>query len=768
MYENLPQTMKDHGAFCLWQYEKDRAGRMTKVPYQTNGMKASSTDRSAFTSFDDAVSHMAGYSGIGLGVFDGLAAIDIDHCVTDGALSEMAQDIIGIMDSYTEYSPSGTGVRIIFSVRDLAYDKDRYYINNRGIGLEVYVAGYTNRFVTVTGNAISGSDIADRSEALMTVLEKYMVKPYIPVSAIPAPGSYLTDASVKMKARESRQGEKFTALWTGVIPEGKSHSEADAALCSMLAFWCGGDTEQMDRLFRQSALYREKWERDDYRIGTLNKAVALATDFYRPTGKKASAADDFDDLLPMVAALAPAENERYPWNDIGNGRLFADVFRDIARFVPERKQWYIYDGTRWVADTGSLKAMELCKALADAIMRYALDIRDEHKRKSYIDYCRKWQSRHVRIIILSDAQSVYPISMQEFDSDRLLFNCGNGTLDLRTMAFREHSAEDRLTKITPVDYVPGARSDRYTRFISEIMSGDMDKARFLQKALGYSVSGDTRFECMFFLYGETTRNGKGTLMESILRVMGDYGRAVRPETIALKHSVNSQNPSEDIARLAGIHLANISEPSRGLLLNAAQVKSMTGNDTLNARFLHENSFDFQPQFKLYVNTNYLPVITDTTLFTSGRVLIIPFDKHFEEWEQDKGLKAEFRKPEVQSAILNWMLEGYRLLQTEGFTPPQSVVDATNTYYHDSDKIAQFAEDCLIADPGAEIRTAEIYDAYRTWCAGNGCCVENNRNFIAELRKFDAGKVIRKRPRSGGEKTTVLMGYALREAVEFLT
>ncbi len=134
--------------------------------------------------------------------------------------------------------------------------------------------------------------------------------------------------------------------------------------------------------------------------------------------------------------------------------MFADVFRDIARFVPERKQWFIYDGTRWVADTGSLKAMELCKALADAIMRYALDIRDEHKRKSYIDYCRKWQSRHVRITILSDAQSVYPISMQEFDSDRLLFNCGNGTLDLRTMSFQEHSAEDRLTKITPVDYVP--------------------------------------------------------------------------------------------------------------------------------------------------------------------------------------------------------------------------------------------------------------------------------------------------------------------------
>ncbi len=765
MYEKLPQELKERGAFCLWKYE-ERDGSRTKVPYQTNGLRADSANKATFTDYAIAIRHRAGYDGLGIGVFGDICAIDIDSCEENGVLSDMAEDIIARMDSYTEYSPSGTGVRILFRASLRAYDKERYYINNRQIKLEVYVAGYTNRFVTVTGNAISGTGIEERTDALTEVLEKYMRKAEKPLSRVAAPGSYLSDTSVLQKALASKQSEKFKTLWNGVIPDGKSHSEADAALCAMLAFWCGGDTEQMDRLFRQSALMRDKWNRDDYRTATLTKAVTMCSEFYKPVGSS-SAEDDFNDLQQTLRELVPAENDRYPWNDIGNGSLFADVFKDIARFVPERKQWHIYDGTRWVSDTGSLKAMELCKALADALMRYALDIHDEHKRKSYIDFCRKWQSRHMRITILSDAQSVYPISMQEFDSDRFLFNCANGTLDLRTMEFRGHSAEDRLTKITPTEYDPHAWSDRYSRFISEIMSGDTEKAKFLQKALGYSVSGDTRFECMFFLYGETTRNGKGTLMESILRVMGDYGRAVRPETIALKHSVNSQNPSEDIARLAGIRLANISEPSRGLLLNAAQVKSMTGNDTLNARFLHENSFDFQPQFKLYVNTNYLPVITDTTLFTSGRVLIIPFDKHFEEWEQDKGLKAEFGKPEVQSAILNWMLEGYRLLQTEGFTPPQSVIAATNTYYHDSDKIAQFAEDCLVADAGAETKTSELYDAYRTWCAGNGCYVENNKNFIAELRKFDAGKVIRKRPRSGGEKTTVLMGYALREAVEFL-
>lgn len=142
------------------------------------------------------------------------------------------------------------------------------------------------------------------------------------------------------------------------------------------------------------------------------------------------------------------------------------------------------------------------------------------------------------------------------------------------------------------------------------MSSDRKKALFLQNALGYGICGDTRYECMFFLYGETTRNGKGTLTESVLKVLGDYGKAVRPGTIAQKHTVNSQAPSEDFTRLAGIRFANTAEPSRGLVLNTAQVKNMTGNDTFNARFLNENSFDFEPQFKLYINTNYLPAISD--------------------------------------------------------------------------------------------------------------------------------------------------------------
>lgn len=359
MYEKLPQELKERGAFCLWKYE-ERDGNRTKVPYQTNGLRADSANKATFTNYAIAVRHRAGYDGIGIGVFGDICAIDIDSCVEDGVLSDMAEDIIARMDTYTEYSPSGTGVRILFKASLPAYDKDRYYINNRQIKLEVYVAGYTSRFVTVTRNSISGTGIEERTDALAEVLEKYMRRAQKPVSSVTAPGSYLSDTSVLQKAMASKQAEKFKALWNGIILDGKSHSEADAALCTMLAFWCGGDTEQMDRLFRQSALMRDKWERDDYRTATLTKAVAMCVEFYKPVGRS-SAAYDFNDLQQTLRELAPAENDRYPWNDIGNGRLFADVFKDIARFVPERKQWHIYDGTRWVSDTASLKAMDCAR-----------------------------------------------------------------------------------------------------------------------------------------------------------------------------------------------------------------------------------------------------------------------------------------------------------------------------------------------------------------------------------------------------------------------
>ena len=571
--------------------------------------------------------------------------------------------------------------------------------------------------------------------------------------------SYLSDNEVITKASASKNGDKFRRLWHGDISGYKSQSEADAALLAILAFWCSGDREQMDRLFRQSCLMRDKWDEyrgaDTYGNISIGKAVSNMTDYYKPIIPR-TAAEDFG--VDRLKELDPMDSGKYPWNDIGAGRILADYYQDRLRYVPERKVWFYYENGIWQPDTGSLRAMKYCMELADLMYTFALEIRDEDKRKAYMKYASRWQSHSNRVNILKDAQVHHPISYGRFDSDIYIFNCKNGTLHIDTGEFTKHRSTDLLTKISTVTYDPNAHSPRFSSYIDEIMSGDADRARFLQKILGYGLTGDTRHECMTILYGVTTRNGKGTLCESVLKVLGDYGCASRPETIAMKSYTNGSQPSEDVARLAGVRFVNIPEPGKGMVLDAAKVKAMTGNDTLNARFLHENSFDFRPQFKIYVNTNYLPVINDMTLFSSDRIIIIPFDRHFDEQSRDTTLKRQFSEEKVQSAILNWLLEGYRLLRSEGLHLPQSVKDATERYQHDSDRMVLFFEDNLVADDTAEEMTSTVYARYKGWCQENGCHPEGMKNFKQGLQT--QGRVVRKRPKRGGEKTTMLLGYRL--------
>jgi len=424
-----------------------------------------------------------------------------------------------------------------------------------------------------------------------------------------------------------------------------------------------------------------------------------------------------------LADLHPENNRRYGWHDIGNGNLFADWYKNEARYVPERKKWFVYDGKVWNPDVGDLRVMELCKRLADQLAVYALSLEDEQKRQEYLKFVGHWQRRSYRETILKDAASVYPAEISAFDSDPFLFNCLNGTLDLRTREFRPHAPSDMLSMLSGARYDPEAKSPLWEHTVSDAMQGDIDKSVFLQKAMGYGVTGDISEECFFILYGPTARNGKGTIMETYIRMLGDYGRTSKPETIAQKQTVNSGGPSEDIARLAGARVVNISEPGKNMVLSAALVKTLTGGDTVTARFLNENSFEFVPQFKLFVNTNHLPKVTDVTVFHSGRVKVIPFERHFTEAERDRSLKEKLAQEENLSGILNWCLDGLRLMRETGLTPPAPIRAATAQYQRDSDKISRFVEEMLEPDIGSEVRTEDAYKAYREWCDRNGQAAE---------------------------------------------
>lgn len=311
---SLPETIRENCRFCCWRKER-RNGMDTKVPYTpASGNRARSNDVKTFCSFEQALTAYNNsqntkhpYSGLGICVDGNIGAIDIDHCLdADGNLNDVATAVLGAFnDCYFEVSPSGTGLRGFFQLsQDFKYDTAVYYTKNSRYGLEIYLPGYTSRFVTVTGNTYREGNVSSDMDALQVILDTFMLRvasDSVDTNNTDRPQtqhSYLTDEQVLAKAYASANGALFKDLYEGNWQEHTdkypSQSEADMAFAAMLAFWCGCDFEQMNRIFEASGLYREKWDRaqsgSTYGAITLKNAIKRCTETYCPS---TSAADEF-------------------------------------------------------------------------------------------------------------------------------------------------------------------------------------------------------------------------------------------------------------------------------------------------------------------------------------------------------------------------------------------------------------------------------------------------------------------------------------------
>ena len=281
---SIPQELKDNCLWCGWKYET-RDGKTTKVPYNPQTiLRAKSDDPSTFRPFpfaDDAL--LGGYvDGVGIRLADGYSAIDIDHCITDGVLSDAAMDICTTIQSYSEKSPSGEGIRVIFKSSDFVYDKEKYYIKNSNKGIEIYLSGVTNRFVTITGNTVYGYRVVENNAGLQKILDKYMLRPVKKPKEESSPTVEIDLPEDQILAK-AMKNYNFSSLFNGnMAAYNNDHSSADLALCNMLAFWTGKDFDKIDDLFKQSQLYREKWDREDYKRSTIEKAIAACTETYSP------------------------------------------------------------------------------------------------------------------------------------------------------------------------------------------------------------------------------------------------------------------------------------------------------------------------------------------------------------------------------------------------------------------------------------------------------------------------------------------------------
>ena len=790
--QNLPEELKKDASFCLWNLV-ERNGKKSKLPYTphcNHGQRelAKSNDISTFAEYELNASNVCDYDGIGLGIFNGFSAIDIDKCIDEeGNLSPMAQDVMNIMDSYTEKSPLGKGLRIVFRTTDQLcqlYDKDKYYINKQNNGLEVYISGVTSKFVTLTGNILKPGKLEIRDSQVLEVLNKYMLKEdsqkvsdinkkgvnHHNQHTINSNGSSLhiislTDEEILENINQNQLDHKLTALFNGDNYGFKSNSEADMSFFSCLAQICS-DKEQILRIGMKSKRVREKWtNRDDY----LAKIIEKVTKPFHE--------DSYYNIQLIQHKLVSLNLKKYQVTDLGSSKLLSDVFSEAIVYVPEKSCWYIFNGKVWEKDQENLFISKLCKQLAKAIWNSYQLLEEQGFGKRALDkLCTTWQDKHKRDTFILDAKSNSYKSIQEFDNHPLLFNCNNGTFNLETMEFQPFNRKDYLTFIAPTDYVPEAKSEKFDQFLNEILSTrendtdpwvpDTEKIRYLQKALGYAISGDTSVEKLFLLYGPGTRNGKSTLVDSIQSTIGsNYFKSIAAESLAQKKRTGN-GPSEDIARLDKARLASVPEPGKDLELNSAFIKALTGNDAITVRNLYEKPFELHPQFKIFIQTNHRPKITDSTVFSSGRMSVIFFERSFMGKDQKHDLKQVFAKPEHRIAILNWLIEGFRLFKEEGFVEPESVVKATLAYQAESDIFAGFIEDALIRDPNCEEKTETLYNSYILWCKRT-----NNTNyqflqkrFKDELQKHGVMIKEKQRPRdkdkNGVTPTNLAYGYSI--------
>ena len=323
----IPKDLQKNAEWCVWKREI-RGGKPTKVPYNPyTGERAETNNPATFGTFDlaDERYMTEDYDGVGIRVSNGFSAVDIDHCVENGVLTDHALSIINKLKSYTEYSPSKTGVRIIFKTRaDYQYDSETYYLKNPHNGVEVYVCGATNRFVTITGNTVFGYPVRDVTDELQSVLDEFMVRPVkqrtAAAPAVETPVLSLSDEQILLKASAN---SKFRALFEGDLTDyNNDHSSADLALCNILAFWTGKDADAIDRLFRKSALFRDKWLRDDYRTATIAMAIADCHEVYNP-GTKASATASTEQTI--FDRLGAPNLQTGPWNVSNNAVTIEEI-----------------------------------------------------------------------------------------------------------------------------------------------------------------------------------------------------------------------------------------------------------------------------------------------------------------------------------------------------------------------------------------------------------------------------------------------------------
>ena len=711
-YADIPNELKTLKNWVCWSGDK-----LPKNPY--NGSQAQANNPATWSNFEVAVEAVEKFnmSGIGFMFSNGYFGVDLDKCIDNIDLIDEFVDTLG---SYNEYSKSKNGVHILCrgKVPDGATKKDN---------LEIYSAG---RFFIMTGEKYKEhAKISECSETIKILHSRYLSTGGNASNNIEKIN--MTDNEVVEIARVSRSGAYFEALyrgnWQGAYT---SQNEADYVFCNMLAFWTQRNYLQMDSIFKSSGLFRKKWNETisgdnlTYSQKVLEKSIAMCNEVYN----KSMFGKEVELVVSGKKTSQKQETQikEYEMSDSGNALRFADKLNNHIKYSFTNKAWYYWNGKFWCRDeSGEMKRLADLTILDMKKQAFSF-ADDEEKQKMCLKWAIKTAGSKPKSNMLIEAQHIkgMPVLPNEFDAQDDLINCENGIVNLRNGELMPHTSTAMMSKISysAYDNTSNKQPLKWLKFLNDITGGDMGLQRYLQLAIGYSLGGSAKEQCLFFCYGNGN-NGKSTFLNVVTDLAGTYALNMQSESIMVKKNTGAVNT--DIARLNGSRFVTVAEPEENVRLNEQLIKQMTGGEQLTARFLYGNEFQFKPVFKLWIGTNHKPIIRGTDDGIWRRVILIPFIVKIAKENVDKNLSFKLRKE--LPLIMKWAVDGCIAWQKEGLKKPLCIQKATDEYREEMDGLLQFVTDCIELDESDQIKASELYAVYERWAVDNNAyCMTNSK------------------------------------------
>lgn len=488
-------------------------------------------------------------------------------------------------------------------------------------------------------------------------------------------------------------------------------------------------------------------------IATLKSALQ-----HVPSGKK------YDTFSPPAVASAqpqPIKDPKFNLTEMGNAERLVYQNGQFLKYCIEFEEWLIWNGKTWVEDKKKQIERIAIKTFREMYMDAAKED-DDSRRSELVKWAKTSERSNVFLNSIARAEAMLPISQEELNVDKYKLNCTNGIVDLKTGKLLPHNKSAFMTKNTGIYYDPQAACPTWIQFLESVFNENdeikQDVIDFLQKSIGYALTGDTSEQVLFFFWG-TGRNGKSTFINTVKTLFGDYAKQTNSNTFTAK--INESGINNDIARLHGSRFVSAVESEDGQRLSEALVKQLTGGEPVTARFLRKEFFEFIPEFKIFFTTNYKPVIKGDDDGIWRRIRLIPFNITIPIEKVDRQLPEKLQAE--LPGILHWAVEGCLKWQKEGLGEPDAVKEATSAYKEEMDLLSNFINDCCIVHPDARIKLNDLYKTYLDYC-------DENSEFPLKKVKFSNRLLMRgieKRKSTGNQTFIFGIGLSTDPSLSYL-